>query len=53
MYSYDAPGVKTGPTRWVTILNIGTKKENFKILFHSNWKAYAASPSGPLPSLFK
>ena len=42
----------------VTSWNIGTKKENFKILLLWNWKAwtfdiwYIASPSGPVPSLF-
>ena len=31
--SYDAPGVKTGPAQGGSeVQNIGTKKENFKIL---------------------
>ena len=30
--SYDAPLVKTDPASWATDWNIGSKKENFKIL---------------------
>ena len=37
--SYDAPGVKTGPVPGVTSWNIGTKKENFKILLsETGWR---------------
>ena len=50
-------GSKLALPRGVTSLNIETKKENFKIVFLWNWKAfdiwYAAFPSGPLLSLFK
>ena len=57
--SNNAHGVKTCPAPRVTSLSIGTKKENFKNLLLWNLKAwsldiwYVASPSGPLPSLFK
>ena len=36
--SYDAPGVKLGPAPGSQVWNIGTKKENFKILLLWNKK---------------
>ena len=40
-WPYDAPGVKTDPAPGVTILNMGIKKANFKILFSWPWRPRA------------